>query len=239
MIPIYAFLDLDDSLFQSQAKSPPGELFPIAYDRQGQALSYMTPAQRTFWQFLSQATVIPTTGRSWNACRRVHLPFMSGAVICHGAVIMTPAGQPDPTYAALVAPDLAAAQPLLAQVADDISPDFEVYRLNEFGLSCGVSVKHPQRDALATEGLARTLRERYLGHNLTIWAHGGHLAVLPPGVSKARAVGWLVEQLRAKHGAILTLGLGDAPSDREFLALCDFAILPRSSTNFKLLREVP
>ena len=40
---------------------------------------------------------------------------------------------------------------------------------------------------------------------------------------------YVSDLLRAEHGEILTLGMGDSRSDGPFLALCDYAITPRHS----------
>ena len=60
------FVDLDDTLFQTNRKSPPTPLHKIAtLDQFGEPLSYMLPKQQIFVNWLlASADVIPVTARS-------------------------------------------------------------------------------------------------------------------------------------------------------------------------------
>ena len=66
MPAVYAFVDLDDSLFCSTRKRRPGVGFePAALLRNGKVISFTSPAQQTMIQWLQQgATLIPVTARS-------------------------------------------------------------------------------------------------------------------------------------------------------------------------------
>ena len=84
------FVDLDDTLFQTNRKSAPTDLHKIATtDKSGQPLSYMKPKQQVFVNWLFESTeVIPVTARSVEGLQRVQLPFQSGAVCSHGGTII-------------------------------------------------------------------------------------------------------------------------------------------------------
>ncbi len=96
MTPI-ALVDLDDTLLQTRGKCPPGvELWPAATGRDGQPLSFMTPAQRALFAWLDATTrVVPVTARTLDAFQRVALPFRHGAVLSFGGTVLRPDGQPD------------------------------------------------------------------------------------------------------------------------------------------------
>src|SRR5687767_11844338 len=99
------FLDLDDTVFQTRPKCPPGEpLRPAALGRDGLPLSFSTPRQQTLLDLFASATVVPTTARNLDAFRRVRLPFTSFAVLDFGGVVLLPDGTPDPAWDAIVRP---------------------------------------------------------------------------------------------------------------------------------------
>ena len=91
---ILTFLDLDDTIFQTERKCPPGASLEVgAVNRAGEPLSFMTPAQKTLLTWLLSTTmVIPTTGRDAAALSRVRLPsgcrFSRGAIVNHGGTIL-------------------------------------------------------------------------------------------------------------------------------------------------------
>src|SRR5829696_8138848 len=94
---IVLFLDLDDTVFHTGPKCPPGEAVrPAARRRDGTPLSFMTDRQRALLEVLFRsATVIPTTARSLDAFRRVDLPFAHAAVLDFGGVVLLPGGTLD------------------------------------------------------------------------------------------------------------------------------------------------
>ena len=64
--PVFVFADLDDSLFNSARKCPPGvPLEPAALLKNGEVVSYTNPRQRALLHWLRQgATIVPVTARS-------------------------------------------------------------------------------------------------------------------------------------------------------------------------------
>ena len=113
------FIDLDDTLLQTAAKCPPGEeVKPVAVDRAGRALSFMTRAQQRLLEFWrAMGTVIPVTGRTDDALARVAIAFNSWRITHHGAVIRQPDGRLPEWWSARIQPLLAAAQPSLQECA--------------------------------------------------------------------------------------------------------------------------
>src|SRR5215213_1343797 len=83
-------IDLDDTLFQTRPKCPPGAaLETAAVARDGAPLSFTIPRQRALFDAVqSRGPVIPVTARNLDAFRRVQLPFSSFAVLDFGALVL-------------------------------------------------------------------------------------------------------------------------------------------------------
>jgi mannosyl-3-phosphoglycerate phosphatase len=81
------------------------------------------------------------------------------------------------------------------------------------------------REAMGRRGLRLTRGGRF-HHAL---AHEG----------KHAAVKALLEDLRARHGRVVSVGLGDAPNDAGFLAVVDRAVIIRSPNTPEVLKKVP
>ena len=87
MIRAIALVDLDDTLFQTLRKCPPDvpadRLTPLGFARDGSPLSYATPRQMQFLEWLAETThLVPVTARSLDALRRARIPFRA-AVCAH------------------------------------------------------------------------------------------------------------------------------------------------------------
>jgi hydroxymethylpyrimidine pyrophosphatase-like HAD family hydrolase len=239
------FLDLDDTLFQTARKCPPGEeVFATSFGKEGQPVSYMTAAQRHFfdWLFSSRATLIPTTGRSIDAYKRVHLPFSSGAIVHHGATVLEPDGTPDLVWHAKMLPQLegvhATLQGLLesAQEFSRINTlGAEIYWIEEDGLPLYLVAKHRGLDMEALERVRQFWLSKIEAlEGLYLFANGNNVAVLPRCISKRAAVQYVLEREKAA-GPVLSIGLGDSVSDLEFMGLCDFLMTPRAGQVFSAL----
>lgn len=236
-----AFVDLDDSLFQTREKSPEGvELVPAALDREGRPLSFTTPGERTLLELLQRgAVVVPVTGRNLAAFRRVLLPFDSGAILNHGATILDAAGAPDPEWEQRVARVLDGSAERLSRAFQALSARADrlgvrVRLISDFGRDLYVSIKAERGTASGARPDVWEVGER---EGLRVIANGRDLALLPPEISKERAVRLLRSRLTAKSPGALVLGLGDATSDAGFLAECDYAMMPGKSPLFSTLRR--
>ena len=116
LVKPYALMDLDDTLFQTQRKIaawqlPMDGLVAATVDKQNAPLSFLTPKQCHFFNWLSQSTeLIPVTARDTTEIMRVKLPFDSWQVLTHGAVIIEPSGQICARWQRLMAGQLVALQ---------------------------------------------------------------------------------------------------------------------------------
>ncbi len=239
---LLVFLDLDDTLFQSQAKCPEDQgLYPAAYLPDGRAHSWMTRRQQGLWGLFAQhanASLIPTTARDLESFRRVDLPFTSWCILDHGGVILEPQGQADPEWLARSAQAARATfsglQVLLKGAQSWIERARLAVRIRliaDFGIPFYVVAKYragrlEDLDRLQQDLIAHWIAEQ--GGCYRLCRNGNNLAILPRWLGKE----WAVRQLIARLAPDLTLGIGDSLSDGAFMAECDYAVLPRRSQLF-------
>lgn len=233
----YVFLDLDDTLFQTRPKCPPGvDLHPAAFRQDGTALSFMSPIQRSFFEMLTAtATVIPTTARNIDAFRRVRLSFTSFALLNFAGVILLPDGSPDLAWDAQIRPHALALGDELQGLCQALQAFVESNQLGvtvrvirDLEMPLYVVLKHPQGDVSAldrvrTSALMNLDREKFFVH-----ANDNNLSLIPRFLGKEKGVRYLLDH-HLNDGPCLTLGVGDSDTDAAFLAECDFAMMPSSS----------
>ncbi len=244
-----AFIDLDDTLFQTEHKNPDATIL-AAIDREGRPLSYMSAAQHALLAWLVATTrMIPTTGRSSDAVDRVclGLPTAPGgpppdpwshfaieAVICSfGGVIRRADRTPDPDWhgamadgAAAAADDLAALHATAARRIARDGLDIRHQVVVDAGLPLYLSIKHNQRDAPALARLAADLADAVPAGWQT-HLNANNLAYMPPFLGKEHAVAWYRRHRAGPHP--FALALGDSLSDAGYLAVCDIAAMPSAS----------
>jgi hydroxymethylpyrimidine pyrophosphatase-like HAD family hydrolase len=235
----YVFLDLDDTLFQTRPKCPDGaELHVAASDPEGRPNSFMTGKQRALFTWLDEsAVVIPTTGRNQSAFRRVHLPFRHGAILNFGGTILDQEGAIDARWHGRIHEELAPQAAELAEARDQIEAfcrrqaiEARARVIGDFGLDLYVVVKHAHGDVDALTRVQREhVRPRTDETRFRIHLNGNNLSIVPRGVTKERAIRYLLEGRLATPGGALTIGIGDSLTDAPFLLACDFGLLPRGS----------
>lgn len=229
------FVDLDDTLFQTRRKCDNlGELWPAAFLRDGSPHSFMDSRQRwLFESLLANATVIPTTARNSEAFSRVRLPFVGPAVLDHGGVIVE-GNRPDGAWHALMAPNCAAAADPLRELTSRMRAfrhDVRAWVVEDFGLPFYAVAKHSDADEVILDRLFTDCVQGFLAthHGFREYRSGNNLAVLPEFLDKAHAVRHLIDCWRARGDDLVTWAIGDSRSDARFIALCDFAIVPRGT----------
>ena len=239
MIGAVALVDLDDTLFQTRRKCPPGladvRLTTLAVDRDGEPLGFATPRQAALLRWLSAgALLVPVTGRSLEALRRVHLPY-AAAVCAHGGVVLGADGSPDRQWAATMrdasSADAAALETIAATItatARRLAVAVTARVLCEQGTALYVVAKHAEADAAVlgrvVDEAVPTVPSGWTGHR-----NGNNVAFLPPWLGKRRAVDHLLPGLRSAWPDLPFIGIGDSLTDAPFMARCDFAMLPTGS----------
>ncbi|AOR57338.1 hypothetical protein [Pectobacterium parmentieri] len=237
------FSDLDDTLFQTRRKMVnelalepyrTGALDPSLTPR-----SFMTEEQAMLvdWM-LEYAELIPVTARGTEEIARVTIPFRSWAVTTHGAVILTPEGEPEPVWKAQILTALAPYAEQLHTMQHGITALMADRNINgwarinyEYGKTpIYLVMKH--RDSTKIEELytiADEIEQRYPTQGFYLHRNSNNVAWLPEPVEKGRAVTYLLNKLRAERGTFPVIGLGDSLSDHRFMTLCTWYGLPRQS----------
>lgn len=226
-------------MFQTLRKCPPDvaeeRLVALGFARDGSPLSYATPRQLSLLQWLSETTwLVPVTARSRDALMRVRIGF-TAAICAHGGVIIGEDGEVDAEWRAYAEAQSAALQPELERLRDLILAEAErrgvalrVRVLAEEELGLYVLAKHEETDEAALHRAVDAMLEA-VPAGWTVHRNGNNVALMPPWLGKQHAVTALLPKLRARHPDAPVIGIGDSVTDAPYMALCDFAMMPRGS----------
>lgn len=235
--------DLDDTLFQTRRKMVDElALEPFrtgALDRSLTPRSYMTEEQSMLVDWLlEQAELIPVTARGTEEISRVQIPFSSWAITTHGAVILTPQGQPDDEWKAHILHSLSPYDERLTGMQRQITELMEARGINAWarlnyeydGVPIYLVMKHRDSTRLdELNAIADEIEQLFPTDGFYIHRNSNNVAWLPHPVEKGLAVTWLLEKLRSERGIFPVIGLGDSLSDHRFMKLCSWYGLPRQS----------
>lgn len=238
------FVDLDDTLFQTNRKSTPTHLHKIAtLDKLGQPLSYMKPKQQIFVDWLlSSAEVIPVTARSVEGLKRVHLSFQHAAVCSHGGTIVDSQHCVDLDWLNIQKQSLLSLQDLLHELPEIILKlaqhlgSIRTWTVEENDLKIYTVVKQNQpEDGLFLDQIVKLIPQEILQH-CYLHINGNNLAILPNSVSKQKAVEFFIQKHDPRSERVI-LGWGDSLSDAGFLSCCDWFGMPKNSQLDRLLTQ--
>ena len=234
-----ALVDLDDTLFQTLRKCPadvPADrLVPLGFARDGSPLSFATPRQMRLIEWLSEtAWLVPVTARSRDALMRARLPF-TAAICAHGGVIIGQDGEVDAQWHQHAVRQSAAHGHELEALAVRVTAEarrqgaaLRVRVLTEGELGLYVLAKHEDVDETALHDVIDAVAGE-VPSGWTIHRNGNNAALMPPWLGKAHAVAALLPKLRAAHPDAPVIGIGDSLTDAPYMALCDFAMMPKGS----------
>lgn len=239
MIRAIALVDLDDTLFQTLRKCPPDvpveRLTPLGFAGDGSPLSYATPRQLQFLEWLAETThLVPVTARSLDALRRARVPFRA-AVCAHGGVVLDEDGEVDAGWHRTIAAQAEPYRPQLQAMADAIADEaarrgtnVKARVLSEGDLPLYTLAKHADQDAgLLYEVVNAAVPALPAGW--TDHRNGNNVALMPPYLGKRHAVAHILPALRARFPNAPVIGIGDSLTDAPFMGLCDFAMMPTGS----------
>ncbi|GGP92359.1 hydroxymethylpyrimidine pyrophosphatase-like HAD family hydrolase [Actinomadura coerulea] len=221
--------DLDRTLIYSTAAfalEGPDETMPrllCVEFYQGAPLSYMTEASaRTLEALATSSTFVPTTTRTPEQYRRVHLlekppPY---AICANGGHILVD-GEDDPAWAAAVRNRIAGGCAPLADVQQHLASnggDFVLKRRTASDLFAYTVVDRAALPSGWVEDLTGWCAERGWRTSL----QGRKVYCLPSGLTKAAAA----EEVAGRAGASTMIAAGDALLDAELLEAADLSIRP-------------
>jgi hypothetical protein len=222
--------DLDDTLFQTLPKCPPGQqgLRQMSSLLDGSPSGFATPMQQNFLRWLETGTVIPVTARGRDVLARVTIG-QAPAICSNGGCILDADGAVDREWHEHLEEEARRAAPVgevYRALTDALCTErFRHWAVEENGLTLYIVVKSNAHDA---DELA-VLEQELAPQVPTGWRchrNGNNLAYLPPWLSKRHAARYMIDRIRADRPDQPIIGIGDSVSDVGFMDLCDFAAVP-------------
>lgn len=192
---------------------------------------------------LQEAELIPVTDLDEEGLLGVPAAFTSWQVLLRGAVVIGPDGLEDEAWRRLSLEAQRSSEQavtLAYQAAGHIEQlgqlGLDVTLVGRSGAPLLVRITHPHGLELALRQAATGLREWLsdgpFSSALTLEVTPDTVTVLPRDIRVEGAVNYVLGHL---NGVSLTVGVSAETSDRAFLALCDYALLPGES---QLLEQV-
>lgn len=211
---------------------------PIVFDEEGTPLSFRSAQQRTLFDWLFGTTmVVPITGRSTSAFRRVKLPFEDHAIVSFGGIILQPDGNPQPDWFAHISTQSRQATDALEHLraaviarrpSELVSPDI----VQDWGLNLFLKVRQTNVEQAVIDTTAEIIREN-LPEGWTVHLNEGQLCAYPGFLDKLHAARFYLEHLAGPY--FLVIGCGDSMTDTGFMSVCDVMLAPTKSQIFKKL----
>ncbi len=245
---IYVFTDLDDTLFNSLRKVECTEsnleqehFIPMAVSKEGKALSYSSPKQQSLLALFEHAHIVPVTARNLDAFSRVSLPpwhSFHGAILNYGATILREDKTEDIVWKKSMEEKLLPFQASMENILQRILEFAALQHLEirprlitQDGLHFYVVIKNmdPENDHLPiiVESSGTFLdapKDWFVHHN------DNNVAFIPCCLNKAYALRYYIDTYINPLGEkYMTLGFGDSLIDLDFMALCDYALVPQNS----------
>lgn len=245
MSDVIFLADLDNCIFQTIRKCPADvphdQLVPLGYAKDGSPMSYATPRQMGFLEWmLSTGEVIPVTARSLDATRRVRFPY-TRAICASGGVMLGHDGKPDPEWTAALKKESAPFDENIRElhrragiIAEREGADIRTWIMDEDGVQCCLVLKSNVDDVPQVHAIGAELRKG-MPWDWTYHTNGNNVAITPPHIGKARAVARLMPKLREEKPGCTIIGIGDSITDGPFMELCDMAMCPPKSQIGKIM----
>ncbi len=229
------FSDIDDTLIQTKKKCPPNT---ILYPAGPKSSSFYSEQQRKLTEWFGHARIIPVTGRDSEALSRVSFAFNYEKVVDHGAMVLNADGTPDNIWLEHIKEDVLQWREFLYVLSRQIEEKIKNLSL---ALRCHVLKDHGMACYISIKGIPEHLRaldEEVAAHKAfhvaaVVHENGENMALLPHYTSKSRAVQYLMDRYKTEIEHPLFIGAGDSHSDKEFMALCHYQLIPSESQIFR------
>jgi hydroxymethylpyrimidine pyrophosphatase-like HAD family hydrolase len=239
------FTDLDDTLFQSHRKAPPGDRWLTqAYLSDGSPVSFSSPQQQSVLEmFQHEMTIIPVTARNYDAYRRVNINFTAEAVLNYGGVILNSDGTPDESWLKSSRTNSRDSEEvlhlwmaMLEAECESKSLDLRVRIISDFGIPFYLVAKSKSGNVAVVQAggefCKRIKLMKPLQNNVFIHTNHNNLALIPKWLNKRHAVEFLCDRYTKRHSNVLSFGMGDSLVDLGFMGICDYSIIPSASQIF-------
>lgn len=232
-----AFIDLDDTIFQTNRRIAPDDTFRVgSLNSKGEPLSFLTKKQQGFvdWLF-AHADVVPVTARPIDGLQRVQLKFEHGAICSFGGTILDSKHQLDNEWHEIQKERLKGLQPLIQSMPDALKEyaqdlgDVRSWTVEENGLQLYSYVKQnqPQIGQMFLNQIVENIPQN-IKDNFYMHLNGNNLAVIPKVLTKQNAVEYYLQKHDPESERFI-LGYGDSLSDFGFLSNCDWFGTPKNS----------
>ena len=240
---LVSFVDLDDTLFQTQRKCEGKTIVQMAAKGSTkQRSSYMCSKQRDFFEALkSQSLVIPTTARDKKSFHNVDIRWNGPCILNHGGTILYPSGDEDLEWKARITKQrnkihykLLVIESQIKAFATEKSLDVRVRLIGDDPLY--VVAKDNNSDIKSLIEIQDFVNKTLIPESPSdfyIHFNDNNLAVIPQFLNKSHAVQYVLDNYFDTTPT--TLGVGDSISDLDFMKLCDFVITPSQSQIMKIL----
>jgi hypothetical protein len=234
-------MDLDGTIFQTRRKREGSRLTAAADGPDGKPLSFMTPPQGfLLGELLKEAITVPVTARNMASYGRVRLKFTAGAILDFGGLILLPSGEIDRSWLSAMKEKTEQSSGLLAEAFAFCQAFIlkhklcaRVRLLGDAGLTFYLIVKTEINLLQELDLLYKELRINF-SEGVRIYLNDNNLSLLPDYLDKGPAVSYFIDTLLISDGNmkredLLLIGLGDSLSDKGFLKLCDYVVIPSES----------
>lgn len=234
------FTDLDDTIFAGSTHYPGVDPKTLRLAAREGRLSpgYLCSRREGILTWLQAgASIIPVTARERAAFEDVDIPFVEESVVANGTMIINPDGNEDIAWRDKMEATLLEARHALDEVEDALKTfdttgtlfKIDWYWVGDhvYGMTAKVLDTTIPQDDIET-ALHETITQRGLyDHVRPSWVND-YLGFMPNGIGKAAAVEHLLAT-RPQFQDRPTIGMGDATTDLQFMALCDMMVLPKDS----------
>lgn len=245
----FLFLDLDDTIFQTLRKCENQENLTIAaYLENGQPISYFSDKQKILLTRLTErAVIIPTTARSFAAFKRVNINFTNFAIVDFGGIILNPDGKADLAWLEQITNKAESSGGELIKIFEIINQfitknklDLRIRIIKDFEIDFYIVIKNNSESSTKENlnYLYKSLSDNLINQyktNFYIHYNDNNLSVIPNFLNKVHAVKYIISKLKTEYGESIIWGMGDSLTDKDFMSICDYAIMPTKSQVFSYL----